>query len=105
MDLFGFSGGFSWQDAVLTSGTLVFLAALVPTIIGERKPAPLTSLLTGGVLFIFAATYATLGLYFAGITTAATGTAWGIILWQTLRRGINRIGDRHGCDPEGSGSL
>jgi hypothetical protein len=86
MDLFGFTDSLTWQDAVLTAGSLVFLFALVPTILGPSKPAPFTSFSTGTVLLIFAATYVTLELYFACITTAATGIAWLTILFQSLRQ-------------------
>lgn len=85
MDLFEFSDGFVWQDVVLTIGSVIFLIALIPTILGATKPAPLTSLLTGTVLLVFAGTYATLDLPFATVTTAATGLAWLIILRQSLR--------------------
>jgi hypothetical protein len=87
MDFFGFQDGFTWQDGVLTAGTLVFLVALLPTIVGSSKPAPLTSLSTGLVLLIFSGTYATLGLYFASVATFATAAAWGLILVQSLRAG------------------
>ena len=85
MDLFDFGEQFLWQDLVLTTGSLVFLVALLPTVLGPSKPAPLTSLLTGGVLLIFAFTYATLDLSFATITTTATGLIWLFIFWQSLR--------------------
>ena len=75
----------SWQDVVLTFGSVVFLVALIPTILGSAKPAPLTSFSTGTVLLLFAVTYATLELPFASIVTAATGLAWFLILWQSLR--------------------
>lgn len=105
MDLFGLTNDFSWQDIILTVGTLLFLLALVPTLLGKSKPSPLTSLMTGGVLLVFAATYATLGLFFASITTAATGTAWLVIFWQTIRGRSNADGRSAKGDPERSGSL
>jgi hypothetical protein len=103
MDLFGFTDGFTWQDATLTLGALVFLIALIPTLVGDAKPSPLTSLLTGSVLLVFAATYLTLGLYFASITTAVTGTAWLVILWQSVRNRPDSIDGRCEPDPNGSG--
>lgn len=86
MDLFDFSKDFIWQDVVLTAGSIAFLIALFPTIFGPAKPAPFTSLLTGSVLLAFAVTYGTLDLRFATITTTATGLAWLVILWQSLRQ-------------------
>ena len=85
MDLFGFTDDLTWQDLVLTSGSLIFLVALVPTVLGSSKPAPLTSLSTGSVLIVFAVTYATLGLSFASVTTATTGLTWLLIFWQSVR--------------------
>lgn len=85
MDLFGFTDQVSWQDVVLTFGSVVFLVALIPTILGSAKPAPLTSFSTGFVLIVFAITYATLGLRFASVVTGVTGLAWLFILWQSLR--------------------
>lgn len=85
MDLFGITDTVSWQDVVLTLGSVIFLVALIPTIVGSAKPAPLTSLSTGTVLVVFAITYATLDLRFASVVTGATGLAWFFILWQSLR--------------------
>lgn len=97
MDLFNISEGFVWQDIVLTTGSVLFLLALIPTILGPTKPAPFTSLLTGTVLLVFAGTYATLGLPFATVTTAATGAAWLVILRQSLRstRDSESVDPRH----------
>ena len=89
MDLFGFTDEVSWQDIVLTLGSVGFLIALIPTILGAAKPAPLTSFATGFVLVVFAVTYATLDLRFASVVTAITGLAWFFILWQSLRRNGN----------------
>ena len=72
-----------WQDAILTVGSVIFLLALIPTIVGPTKPARLTSASTGTVLLIFAATYLTLNLHFAAIVTGLTGAAWLLILAQT----------------------
>lgn len=75
-----------WQDLVLTAGTVVFLVALIPTIIGAAKPACLTSASTGAVLLLFAATYLTLSLYFTAVVTALTGVAWLTIFVQSVKR-------------------
>lgn len=76
---------FPWQDAVFTAGTIVFLLALIPTILGPSKPAASTSAMTGGVLLLFSLTYLTLDLYLSAVTTLLTATAWLIVLTQTLR--------------------
>ena len=73
----------SWQDVILTAGTVIFLLALIPTMVGSTKPARATSAMTGTVLLVFAATYLTLDLYFTAAMTAITGAAWLLILVQT----------------------
>jgi hypothetical protein len=75
-----------WQDLVLTAGSVVFLAALIPTILGPDKPARSTSASTGSVLLVFAATYLTLDLYFAASVTALTALAWLTIFVQSVKR-------------------
>lgn len=76
----------NWQDLILTAGSVVFLFALLPTIVGPTKPAKSTSATTGIVLLVFAATYLTLDLYFTAAMTAMTGAAWLLILIQTFSR-------------------
>lgn len=76
---------FPWQDAVFTAGSIVFLIALIPTILGPSKPAASTSAMTGTVLLLFAVTYLTLGLYLSAVTTSLTAAAWLTVLVQTLR--------------------
>lgn len=51
-----------WQDWVFAIGSLIFAAALIPSVRGQDKPALSTSLTTGSVLIIFALTYLTLSL-------------------------------------------
>ena len=76
---------YPWQDVILTAGSIVFLLALIPTIVGPSKPAASTSAITGSVLLLFALTYLTLGLYLSAVTTSLTGAAWLLVLAQTLR--------------------
>jgi len=73
-----------WQDAVLTAGSLIFMLALLPSILGEDKPAPWTSLTTAATLYVFAAVDLTLGLTFTALTTAATATLWMALLIQKV---------------------
>lgn len=74
-----------WQDAVLTVGSFVFMAALLPSVFGDDKPAAATSLLTAAVLSVFAGVEATLDLVFTAITTAATAALWIVLLIQKVR--------------------
>jgi branched-subunit amino acid ABC-type transport system permease component len=74
-----------WQDFVLTAGSLVFIAALLPSVFSNNKPAISTSAITGGVLGVFAVTYATLSLWFAAVTTAMSAVLWLFLAIQKLR--------------------
>ncbi len=65
-----------WRDLVFSVGSLVFIAALVPTLRATSKPPRSTGLLTGGVLAIYAATYLTMALWYAAATTAILACAW-----------------------------
>lgn len=71
-----------WQDFVLTGGTVVFIIALIPSVIGRDKPAMVTSIATGSVLAVFAIVYATLGLWFSTLTTSLTSLTWFILAIQ-----------------------
>lgn len=73
-----------WQDGVLTGGALVFMFALLPSVFGEDKPSPWTSLSTAATLYVFAGVYTTLGFTFAALTTAATATLWTTLLIQRV---------------------
>lgn len=75
-----------WQDIVFTIGSLAFTAALWPSIRSKDKPALHTSLMTAGVLFIFAITYLSLSLYFSTIATVLTAIAWAILAIQKYRQ-------------------
>lgn len=76
----------SWQDIVLTIGQFAFMAALIPSLRSEEKPAIGTSLMTASVLFIFAVVNASLELYFAAVTVSLTGALWLVLAWQQWRK-------------------
>jgi hypothetical protein len=60
------------QDLILTAGSIIFIAALIPSMTGKAKPALSTSVLTGSVLLVFAGVYVILHLWFSGLTTFIT---------------------------------
>ena len=64
------------QDLILTLGSLVFVVALIPTVLGKHKPALSTSVSTGLVLFVFVGVYISLRLWFTAATTFLTGSLW-----------------------------
>lgn len=71
-----------WQDLVLTIGQILFIISLIPSITSKHKPALTTSLISGVVLMLFAATYINLSLVFAAIGTFITGVLWLILAYQ-----------------------
>ncbi|HVX24356.1 MAG TPA: hypothetical protein VG992_03380 [Candidatus Saccharimonadales bacterium] len=75
-----------WQDYVIAVGSILFIIALMPSVLGKNKPALSTSVMTGSVLMVFAITYTTLHLWFAGITTALTAIQWFILAIQKYQQ-------------------
>lgn len=75
-----------WQDIVLTGGTIVFIIALLPSVLSKDKPAVSTSIMTGTVLIVFAYVYFTLSLWFSTLTTALTAALWFTLAVQKLRK-------------------
>lgn len=72
------------QDYIFAVGGIVFLVSLIPSIRDKQKPALSTSLLTGGVLILFALTYASLRFWFAAITQSVTAVLWLVLAYQRL---------------------
>ena len=78
-----------WQDAALTASTLMFIVALMPTLLSKTaKPALSTSVMNVAVLAIMAVVYLSLSLWFAAATTTANCVLWSTLAVQThaLRR-------------------
>ena len=82
-----------WQDYVLTLGGLVFAAVLIPQVIDCVKRGAVVNIhsasLTAGILFIFAATYGSLGMWLAAIPFAAV--VWGIIAVYSYKNKKTRV--------------
>lgn len=74
-------------DAIFTAGSLLFIAALVPTLLADEKPPASTGLLTGSVLLAFSVTYATLGFWFSCATSGLLGALWLVVAAQARRIG------------------
>jgi Ca2+-dependent lipid-binding protein len=90
-----FSG---WQEAVFFLGSLIFAAALLPSVLGKDKPAIQTSLTTGSVLLSFAIAYFTLALPFAAFITLVTVTLWYILSFQVWARNKKDSQEKEGED-------
>ena len=73
-----------WQDIVIGIGSLIFAAALVPSVLSKDKPALWTSITTGIVLAVFTATYASLSLWYATFTTSLAALLWIVLAVQKL---------------------
>ena len=74
-----------WQDIVFMIGGFIFSIALVPSILGENKPARLSCAITGIILAVYCVLYATLGLWLAFSSGMLTSLAWFILLIQRRR--------------------
>lgn len=80
-----------WQDWVIAIVQWVFIAALVPSLLHPtEKPTLSTSLTTGIAIFVFAFTYATLGLWTSVVSSAMLGTAWLALAYQRWRLNSRR---------------
>ncbi len=76
----------SWQDFVLSVGQILFVVALVPTVVGKDKPALPTSVLTSAVAFSFMVVFASLAVPFASATAGLNGSMWLILAVQKVRQ-------------------
>ncbi len=74
----------NWQDYLIAVGSIIFIVALMPTLLSKQKPHLSTSLMTGTVLMAFAITYLTLKLWFAAATTAMTSVQWFVLAVQKI---------------------
>ncbi len=79
-----------WQDIVISVGQLIFVLALLPSIVGKDKPAVSTSLINGVILAVFTFTFASLELWFSTISSAMISLAWFFLARQKYT--LNKIG-------------
>jgi len=77
-----------WQDFVLTIGSIIFIIALIPSVLSKDKPALFTSIITSSVLIVMAIVYFSLSLYFTAVTTFITGILWGVLAFQKIQKWI-----------------
>lgn len=73
-----------WQDLVVTIGTIIFIFALIPSIISKDKPAMLTSFLTAAVLSGFVVVYISFSMTFAAVANVITTLMWFTLGFQKL---------------------
>lgn len=75
-----------WQDWILMIGGFGFFLALIPSILQETKPARASSFITFWILVAFIASYSSLGLWKAAVSTGLTALTWAILFLQAGRR-------------------
>jgi len=71
-----------WQDIVLSIGSVIFVIALIPSIMSAHKPAFTTSVLSSLVLVAFTFVYATLDLWLSAVITAFSAILWMVLAFQ-----------------------
>lgn len=74
-----------WQDTVIALCQLAFLPSMLPTLLGEDKPALTTSIMNSVIVCIIVLTFVTLELWFSVITGAITASIWTILAVQKWR--------------------
>lgn len=72
----------SWQDISLMLCNLVFLIALIPSLMSRDKPAKLTSLITASALTVYTVTYITLPFPYTTFVVALSAVAWWVLFFQ-----------------------
>ncbi len=71
-----------WQDIVFFTGSLVFVAALIPALKASTKPPTITSTATSLTLCAFAGTYASMQFWLSAAITFLTASAWAALAMQ-----------------------
>ncbi len=75
-----------WQDWAIAIVQVVFIVALVPSLLHrEHKPALWTSIPTSLGLAVIAVSYMTLGLFWSALASSAMTLGWAILAYQRLR--------------------
>lgn len=73
-----------WQDWIFMLGNFIFSGSLIPSVLSEMKPHPMTCALTGGVLILYAIAFATMKRWIPAVATLLTVAMWLILLVQGL---------------------
>ena len=65
-----------WQDWVITIGQYFFAITLLPTLFSRSLPPIKTSFPTSLILYSFAFTFSTLGLFHSTLSSLVVATVW-----------------------------
>lgn len=76
----------TWQEIVLALGQILFLIALIPSMVTDDKPEIYTSLMTGAVALSISITYLTLHIKLASVMAFLNFVAWSILAIQKHRQ-------------------
>jgi hypothetical protein len=80
----------AWQDIIVLSiGSWIFIAALIPSLTSKDKPPVSSSITTGSVLLVYAVVYITLDLWLSVVSTAIMALVWLTIGWQKYK--MNKV--------------
>lgn len=73
---------FVWQELVFLVGGWLLAVALLPTVFGEAKPEPSTSLLTSAVLTAYVGSFLSLRQYLSAVGVGASALLWWVLFVQ-----------------------
>jgi threonine/homoserine/homoserine lactone efflux protein len=79
-----------WQDIILSTGSVIFALALIPSIISKDKPAIGTIILTAIVLSVFVITYVSMSMWFTAASTSFSVLMWTILGFQQLKKTLSK---------------
>ena len=71
-----------WQDAVFGIGSIIFLAALIPSVVQKKCPSLWTSIPTALVLIAFTVAYESVEYHFAATVSVLTAMVWLVLASQ-----------------------
>lgn len=80
------------QDLIFSAGVIILTVTLLPTVLGDDKPALSTAAAAAVVLFLFSATFASLGLWLSASLQFLQALLWALIAIQVLRRRSSQTG-------------
>lgn len=72
----------SWQDILFTCGSVLFVVALIPSLVSKSKPARATCLMTAIVNMAFMVGDLSLGLWLTSGILVVSTTLWVILFFQ-----------------------
>ena len=75
-----------WQQIILGLGQIVFVIALIPSLVSNQKPEIWTSIITGLVALSITITYFSMSLIFAAISASVNFIIWSILAIQRYRQ-------------------